>query len=593
MELNLKYYNDKDKYSDGDIEDKIIEFIKKYPDNYEEAFNEDSSWPVVYHLSDTRKNVIRWYPFKKDSSILEVGAGMGAITEELCHLCKSVTSIELSKRRATAILERNKDADNLEIIVGNFKNIKLTKKYDYILLNGVLEYAALYMDTDNPHEDFIKKLQKNLKSDGKILVAIENKMGLKYWCGAREDHTGKMFDGLNNYPDNNNIKTFSKYELECLAKSVGMYVNFYYMFPDYKFPKVVMTDKSLEKNVFAGYIPYYSHEMNLVLNESLLYKEIFSNNSVPFFANSYFLELSNNKDDVEVEFTIFNNEYRKSDQNLFTYLKDNRFYKRALTSESINHLLKIVEISSLIKKNDIRIIDVKKEGNEIYTDRMDGTYLTDNIKKLYSEGEYDKIEKIFETIYKIVKKSVGKRVVIEKNIFDEFGITKYPKNMVFYQYGFVDIVPNNIIIKDDEFCLFDQEWYFDNVPIEYIMYRGIIQAFSEIGHFDSPLKKKLFKKYNIDEKLFDDLEQRFMTSVRKDTCNYYYKLCFNGIMQNDIDTLVKESRENVDLRWQIDAMNKTIQALQQEKENLNKEYLSIVNSKRWKIINKIGNILHR
>ena len=264
MKLNLKYYKGKDEYSDGDIEDKIIELIKKYPDDYEEAFKEDSSWPVFYHLSDARKNSVRWYPFKENSSILEVGGGMGAITEELCNKCSKVTTIELSKRRATAILERNKSRNNLEIIVGNFKDIKLTEKYDYILLNGVLEYGALYMDSDNPYEDFINELKKNLKKDGKILIAIENRLGLKYWCGANEDHTGIQFDGLKNYPNSKTIKTFDKVELESLAQKCGMNINFYYMFPDYKFPEIIYTDKSLQKNIFVKYEPYYCTKMNII-----------------------------------------------------------------------------------------------------------------------------------------------------------------------------------------------------------------------------------------------------------------------------------------------------------------------------------------
>lgn len=33
----------------------------------------------MYHLSKT-KNVISWYNFKKDSDVLELGAGMGALT---------------------------------------------------------------------------------------------------------------------------------------------------------------------------------------------------------------------------------------------------------------------------------------------------------------------------------------------------------------------------------------------------------------------------------------------------------------------------------------------------------------------------------
>lgn len=592
MKLNLKYYDKNDKYSDGDIEDTIIEFIKKYPDNYEEAFKEDSSWPVVYHLSDARKNVIRWYPFKESSNILEIGGGMGAITEELCHLCKSVTTVELSKRRATAILERNKNANNLEIIVGNFKNIMLTEKYDYILLNGVLEYSALYIDSNNPYEDFINKLKKNLKINGKILIAIENKMGLKYWCGALEDHTNKMFDGLNNYPESKIIRTFSKYELENIAKNVDMKANFYYMFPDYKFPKFVMTDKSLEKNLFARYSPYYCSQMNIILDEINLYKEIYNNKSIPFFANSYFIELSSEETKQEVEFAVFNTDYRKSEYSLCTYLKNNKFYKKALSSKSLNHLKGIADIGKTCKDIGLKIVDVKKDGDEIFTNKLDGVCLADKIKKLYLEEKYDDIEKIFDSIYKLIKKSAGKKVSVEKNVFDKYGIKEYPEGLEFYEHGFIDIVPNNIIEKDKELYLFDQEWYEENVPLEYIMYRGIFQTFVEID-YSSSLKDKLFKKYNIDEQAFNKLENMFMLNLQSSFFSVFAKYSLNWVYQRDIDFLVGQSRENVELRKQIDTMNCMIRELQTEKSKVDNELLSIVNSKRWKIINKIGNMLHR
>ena len=35
-------------------------------------------------------------------------------------------------------------------------------------------------------------------------------MGLKYWNGAQEDHTGKQYSGLNDYIDDKNrhVRTF-------------------------------------------------------------------------------------------------------------------------------------------------------------------------------------------------------------------------------------------------------------------------------------------------------------------------------------------------------------------------------------------------
>ena len=60
-----------------------------------------------------------------------------------------------SKQRATAIANRNKDKENLEIIVGNLNDVTLNEKFDYITLIGVLEYAPLYTNSENPFEDFL------------------------------------------------------------------------------------------------------------------------------------------------------------------------------------------------------------------------------------------------------------------------------------------------------------------------------------------------------------------------------------------------------------------------------------------------------
>ena len=108
MKLNLEFDKNTDKYSDGDIENEILNYAQSYDDsNIEDVFKNDIRWPVFYHLTNIRKNIINWYPFKKNSSVLEIGGGMGAITSTLCDKADRVVSVELSKRRASTIATRN------------------------------------------------------------------------------------------------------------------------------------------------------------------------------------------------------------------------------------------------------------------------------------------------------------------------------------------------------------------------------------------------------------------------------------------------------------------------------------------------------
>ena len=451
MKVNLDFYKGKDEYSDGDIEQTIIDYIKKHPDDYEDAFELDDSWPVFYHLSEARRNVISWYPFKKNETILEIGAGMGAITGELCDKLKKVTSVELSKRRTSAIIERNKDRNNLEIIIGNFKDIIIKEKYDYILLNGVLEYGNLYMNSDNPYVDFIDKLKNNLKPKGKILIAIENKFGLKYWCGSNEDHTGLIFDGINNYKISDKIRTFSKHELEKLAEQCSMTINFYYMFPDYKFPEIILTDEYLQRNVYAGYTPYYCKKMNLLINEKNLYDEIFKNKTIPFFANSFFIEMSTKPCKKEIEFVKFN-KYRNHETSLCTYLTKNQFYKKKLFPEGDSLLQSIVEINKKMKEENIESLEVFEENNEIFTKNVTYITLSEKMDKYYSSKDYESIINEYEKFFNYIK-SIYTYVHPMKTIFDEYqmNIDNEKKNMLnFVQNGLIDMIPSNTFVDEDK-----------------------------------------------------------------------------------------------------------------------------------------------
>ena len=286
--LNLDFYSGTDYYSDGDIEDDLLEIVKSTND-YSEVLANDNRWPILYHLSPIRQNIINWYPFKENASCLEIGGGCGAITGALCESLAEVKVVELSKRRATINYERHKNYNNLEIIVANLNDIKFDQKFDYITLNGVLEYAGSFTKTDNPYKDFLKQIKKYLKPDGKLIIAIENRYGLKYFAGAKEDHTCKEFDGITGYQGNKDIRTFGKIEFEKLLKESG-YPNqdFYYPHPDYKMPLEIYSQDWLpDADVLMSKTPNFDQERYNLFSEQEAYVGIIENNQFEFFANSF------------------------------------------------------------------------------------------------------------------------------------------------------------------------------------------------------------------------------------------------------------------------------------------------------------------
>ena len=109
-------YSGRDLYSDGEIEDELLEIVKNCESSsYEKVIEERQNWAVLYHLSGNRANIVDWMENDKTASVLEVGAGCGAITGKLAEKFGKVTCIELSKKRSLINAYRNREKNNIEI----------------------------------------------------------------------------------------------------------------------------------------------------------------------------------------------------------------------------------------------------------------------------------------------------------------------------------------------------------------------------------------------------------------------------------------------------------------------------------------------
>lgn len=294
VKLDMTHYNGKDVYSDGDVENDILAYCKQ--GCIQEALLNDTRWPVFYHLSPIRENLLNWFPFPSNATVLEIGMGCGAITGTLCRAVSQVEGVEISPRRAEIAAWRHKNCENLIIHVGNLNDMNITRKFDYVTLIGVLEYAGSFTHTSDPYKDFLQACRQYLKPGGQLIIAIENKFGLKYWSGAREDHTGKIFDSITGYKGNDKVRTFSKPELEKLLYDSGFEnLTWYYPFPDYKLPHRVYSDEYLptagafEDNHFI----YYDIERYVLFNEADTMNEIVNSGLFDMFSNSFLVYCSN------------------------------------------------------------------------------------------------------------------------------------------------------------------------------------------------------------------------------------------------------------------------------------------------------------
>lgn len=296
IKLDLTHYPGEDFYCDGEVEDELLAIARDCAEvEYQRIIEERKSWEILYHLSPLRENIVEWLPVSRAMKVLEVGSGCGAITGALSRRAGEVTCVELSKKRSMINAYRHMDADNVTIHVGNFQDVEpdLPDDYDYICLIGVFEYAQAYIGSETPFDDFLRIIKKHLKPGGHIAIAIENKFGLKYWAGCREDHLGTYFGGIEDYPEGGVVRTFTRDGLLAIAQRCGFSeMQMYYPYPDYKFMTTLYSDRRLpNRGELSNNERNFDRDRLQLFDEKRVFDTILKEGQFPLFSNSYMLLL--------------------------------------------------------------------------------------------------------------------------------------------------------------------------------------------------------------------------------------------------------------------------------------------------------------
>ena len=108
----------------------------------------------------------------------------------------NILALEGSSRRAAIVRSRTRDLENVTVLAEKFDRFECVHKFDLITLIGVLEYANLFTPGETPALTMLQRVRSLLKPEGKLIIAIENQLGLKYFAGAPEDHLGQPMYGV-------------------------------------------------------------------------------------------------------------------------------------------------------------------------------------------------------------------------------------------------------------------------------------------------------------------------------------------------------------------------------------------------------------
>ena len=242
--------HDRFDYSEGErIEsflDRIYRNASDLGSSSRELHSKADVWPTEYYLSVKRAQLLSGFVYDRSLKVLEVGCGCGTITRFLGENFDNVVAVEGALPRARLARLRNRDLPSVTVFCGPFQEMNFSTKFDLIFCIGVFEYSAGFVAGPDPYDAALRYFSDMLTPDGKVVIAIENQFGLKYFNGAAEDHIGVPFEGVEGYHRRpRNVRTFGRTEL---GKMLGRYfpeIAYYYPFPDYKFPDAVLSSKFL------------------------------------------------------------------------------------------------------------------------------------------------------------------------------------------------------------------------------------------------------------------------------------------------------------------------------------------------------------
>ena len=215
-----------------------------------------------------RQSIIEWYSFKKDHKVLLINCGDSSLDELLEDRCT---------------LSINDDYSRLGSVGSGFDIVIMYDLYDFCIESNVKV------------KDMMDKLLSLKTSEGTLFVAMENKLGMKYFAGCQEEQKGGFYIGIEDYSAwDSSIHPMSKKELEDMLGELDVRsYRFYYPYPDYKYPTIIYTDDCLPKEgELYRNIRNIDRDRYVIFDEKRAFDSVIKAGLFPEFSNSYLISIN-------------------------------------------------------------------------------------------------------------------------------------------------------------------------------------------------------------------------------------------------------------------------------------------------------------